>query len=175
MEQKPTPLRGCPSIFYLGESCGLVKNLALLTHVTSDEDNMPIQRMCYNLGMEGLLSLRFILLLALRKFFVLLLIFVIPYVCSDIELFSGEELALPYVSVVMLDGRLVGVHRHAAEFTRNFRLLRRRGTQQLRKSTTDLSAVAHCKSHLLQGESLPLFPFSNTRRIGPSTSPQTVR
>lgn len=32
----------CPCDTPEGESCGLVKNLALLTHVTSDEDSAPI-------------------------------------------------------------------------------------------------------------------------------------
>jgi len=43
----------CPSDTPEGESCGLVKNLALLTHVTTDEDTAAIARLCYNLGVEG--------------------------------------------------------------------------------------------------------------------------
>ncbi|KAJ4461587.1 putative DNA-directed RNA polymerase III subunit RPC2 [Paratrimastix pyriformis] len=39
------------------QSCGLVKNLALLTHVTTDEDPAPIARLCFNLGVEDLLLL----------------------------------------------------------------------------------------------------------------------
>jgi DNA-directed RNA polymerase III subunit RPC2 len=34
----------CPCDTPEGESCGLVKNLALLTHVTSDEDEEPLAR-----------------------------------------------------------------------------------------------------------------------------------
>jgi DNA-directed RNA polymerase III subunit RPC2 len=34
----------CPCDTPEGESCGLVKNLALLTHVTSDEDEGPLAR-----------------------------------------------------------------------------------------------------------------------------------
>jgi DNA-directed RNA polymerase III subunit RPC2 len=43
----------CPSDTPEGESCGLVKNLALLTHVTTDMDPTQIYRLAYNLGVEG--------------------------------------------------------------------------------------------------------------------------
>ena len=35
-----------------GESCGLVKNLALLTHVTVDEEEAPLARLALLLGTE---------------------------------------------------------------------------------------------------------------------------
>ncbi len=44
----------CPSDTPEGESCGLVKNLALLTHITTDEDEAPIRRIAFNLGVEGI-------------------------------------------------------------------------------------------------------------------------
>lgn len=34
----------CPCDTPEGESCGLVKNLALMTHVTTDEDEEPLER-----------------------------------------------------------------------------------------------------------------------------------
>ena len=37
----------CPCDTPEGESCGLVKNLALMTHVTTDEDEEPLER-CAN-------------------------------------------------------------------------------------------------------------------------------
>jgi len=43
----------CPSDTPEGEGCGLVKNLALLTHVTTDDEEIPIARVAYNLGVEG--------------------------------------------------------------------------------------------------------------------------
>jgi DNA-directed RNA polymerase III subunit RPC2 len=46
----------CPSDTPEGESCGLVKNLALLTHITTDEDEAPIRRIALNLGVEGTCS-----------------------------------------------------------------------------------------------------------------------
>jgi DNA-directed RNA polymerase III subunit RPC2 len=42
----------CPSDTPEGEACGLVKNLALLTHVTTDEEEGPIMRVLYMLGVE---------------------------------------------------------------------------------------------------------------------------
>lgn len=42
----------CPSDTPEGEACGLVKNLALLSHVTSDEEENPIQKLVFNLGVE---------------------------------------------------------------------------------------------------------------------------
>jgi len=40
----------CPADTPEGESCGLVKNLALMTHVTTDEEEEPIIRLAYMLG-----------------------------------------------------------------------------------------------------------------------------
>ena len=34
------------------QACGLVKNLALSTHVTTDDDEEPIRRLCFTLGVE---------------------------------------------------------------------------------------------------------------------------
>ena len=39
----------CPADTPEGEACGLVKNLALLAHVTTD-DEQDIQSICYDLG-----------------------------------------------------------------------------------------------------------------------------
>ena len=35
----------CPSDTPEGEACGLVKNLALMTHVTTDTEDAPIVRL----------------------------------------------------------------------------------------------------------------------------------
>ena len=43
----------CPADTPEGEACGLVKNLALLAHVTSDEEVQPIERICFDLGVAG--------------------------------------------------------------------------------------------------------------------------
>ena len=42
----------CPSDTPEGEQCGLVKNLALLSHVTTEEDDKTIHRLLINLGVE---------------------------------------------------------------------------------------------------------------------------
>jgi DNA-directed RNA polymerase III subunit RPC2 len=97
----------CPSDTPEGESCGLVKNLALLTHVTTDDDEVPIARLCFNLGVE------------------------------DVDLLSGEEFtaaatgqagsANENVALVTINGKLLGVHRSPTQLCRNFRALRRSG------------------------------------------------
>jgi DNA-directed RNA polymerase III subunit RPC2 len=43
----------CPSDTPEGEACGLVKNLALMTHITTDVDEEPITKLAYLLGVEG--------------------------------------------------------------------------------------------------------------------------
>ena len=43
----------CPSDTPEGEACGLVKNLALMTHITTDVDEEPIIGLAYMLGVEG--------------------------------------------------------------------------------------------------------------------------
>ena len=42
----------CPSDTPEGEACGLVKNLALMTHVTTDDDPAPLERLLYDLGVQ---------------------------------------------------------------------------------------------------------------------------
>lgn len=42
----------CPSDTPEGEACGLVKNLALLTHVTTDLDEEPVRQLAYDLGVQ---------------------------------------------------------------------------------------------------------------------------
>ena len=45
----------CPSDTPEGEACGLVKNLALMTHVTTDSDEQPILKIIRLLGGHGML------------------------------------------------------------------------------------------------------------------------
>lgn len=93
----------CPSDTPEGESCGLVKNLALLTHVTTDDDEVPVARLCFNLGVE------------------------------DVDLLSGEEMNAASIGgsageqsmLVTINGKLLGLHRYPTTFCRNFRSLRR--------------------------------------------------
>lgn len=45
----------CPSDTPEGEACGLVKNLALMTHITTDVEEEPIWNICFLIGVEGAL------------------------------------------------------------------------------------------------------------------------
>lgn len=40
----------CPSDTPEGEACGLVKNLALMTHITTEMDTEPLVRLAFNVG-----------------------------------------------------------------------------------------------------------------------------
>ena len=44
----------CPSDTPEGEACGLVKNLALMTHITTECDDKPVIRLAYNAGVEDI-------------------------------------------------------------------------------------------------------------------------
>ncbi|PVD29148.1 hypothetical protein C0Q70_11745 [Pomacea canaliculata] len=87
----------CPSDTPEGEACGLVKNLALMTHITTDQDEAPLIRLAMNLGVE------------------------------DIQLLSGEELSSLQVYIVFLNGNILGVIRNYKRLVNTFRLLRRAG------------------------------------------------
>lgn len=90
----------CPSDTPEGESCGLVKNLALTTHVTTDTPEESLLRIAIDLGME------------------------------DANLIGGDELHSEENFVIYLNGQPVGVHRQPLKFVKNFRLLRKRGRIQ---------------------------------------------
>jgi DNA-directed RNA polymerase III subunit RPC2 len=47
----------CPADTPEGEACGLVKNLALLAHVTNDDDSDALHRICMDLGVVPLHTL----------------------------------------------------------------------------------------------------------------------
>ena len=59
------------------QACGLVKNLALMTHVTTDLPEAPIVRLAFNLGVE------------------------------DIHLLSGEDMTATDVYLVFLNGQYI--------------------------------------------------------------------
>ncbi|XP_034203193.1 DNA-directed RNA polymerase III subunit 2 isoform X2 [Prunus dulcis] len=87
----------CPCDTPEGEPCGLIKNLALMTHVTTDEEESPLISLCYCLGVEGL------------------------------EVLSGEELHTPYSFLVLFNGNILGKHRKPQHFAAAMRKLRRAG------------------------------------------------
>ncbi|KAH7972448.1 hypothetical protein HPB52_012136 [Rhipicephalus sanguineus] len=87
----------CPSDTPEGEACGLVKNLALMTHITTDVDEAFIVRLLRNLGVE------------------------------DLRLLNGEELSDPSVYIVFLNGNVLGVVQDHVRLLKTLRLLRRSG------------------------------------------------
>lgn len=87
----------CTSDTPEGEACGLVKNLALMTHITTDDDEIPVRALCSALGCEGPLSV------------------------DSAALHSAGS------NGVFVNGTLVGTTRFPARFVRSFRKLRRTG------------------------------------------------
>eukprot|EP01133_Synstelium_polycarpum_P012922 gene12922-15179_t len=87
----------CPSDTPEGEACGLVKNFALMTHVTTDEPDGPLLRLAYNLGVQ------------------------------DILLITGEELNSRTSFLVFLNGQIIGIHNSPRLFVTTLRRMRRAG------------------------------------------------
>lgn len=87
----------CPSDTPEGESCGLVKNLALMTHITTEVREAPVIRLAFNVGVE------------------------------DVHLLSGEELSNKAIFTVFLNGNILGVIRNHGRLVRTFRAARRKG------------------------------------------------
>ncbi|THH28177.1 hypothetical protein EUX98_g6005 [Antrodiella citrinella] len=87
----------CPSDTPEGEACGLVKNLALMTHITTDVDEAPIIKVAFLLGVE------------------------------DICLATGAEIYGANTFVVNVNGTIIGLTRYPARFVTSFRTLRRAG------------------------------------------------
>lgn len=87
----------CPADTPEGEACGLVKNLALLAHVTTDDEMDPVIRLAFDLGVE------------------------------DINLVSGNEMNSKTTSIVFLNGLILGIHRYPERFLKMFKMMRRAG------------------------------------------------
>jgi DNA-directed RNA polymerase III subunit RPC2 len=88
----------CPADTPEGEACGLVKNLALLGHITTDEDDTgPIERLCRDLGVE------------------------------DVHRMTGHEINSTQASLVFLNGIILGAHTQPHRFVAHLREMRRRG------------------------------------------------
>ena len=89
----------CPADTPEGEACGLVKNLALLAHVTNDEEseNEILKQICFDLGVE------------------------------DVAMFTGDEINAPMAYLVFLNGLIVGLHCRPQILVTKVRELRRKG------------------------------------------------
>eukprot|EP00055_Hartaetosiga_balthica_P008684 m.33093 g.33093 ORF g.33093 m.33093 type:complete len:1147 (-) comp6431_c1_seq1:218-3658(-) len=87
----------CPSDTPEGETCGLVKNLALMSYVTMNMDDGPLIDLAFNLGVESLHSI------------------------------NGAEFTKDDVFTVFVNGTLLGVTRSPVRLVRAIRTLRRKG------------------------------------------------
>lgn len=90
----------CTSDTPEGEACGLVKNLALMTHITTETPEDGISRIIQMAHMLGV---------------------------QDISLVTGAELYKPGVHLVQVNGTIIGVTNQSKKFVRTFRKLRRAG------------------------------------------------
>ncbi len=106
----------CPSDTPEGEACGLVKNLALMTHITTDVEEEPIIKIAFMLGVEGwwLISISSDLSTLTTD----------P---ADICQATGTEMYAPGTFVVQVNGTIIGLTRFPTRFVHNFRRLRRAG------------------------------------------------
>jgi len=87
----------CPADTPEGASCGLVKNLALMTHITTDSEEEPIKRLCFFLGAE------------------------------DISVADSRSIHRRGTFGIYLNGTMIAITRYPTSFVRKFRQLRRSG------------------------------------------------
>jgi len=87
----------CPSDTPEGEACGLVKNLALMTHITTDDEEAPVRRLVFMIGAQ------------------------------NIEAVSGKELYGDGAYIIFINGTPIALTRQPKQFLNDFRKLRRTG------------------------------------------------
>ena len=89
----------CPADTPEGEACGLVKNLALLAHVTHDTDDQSVKlvQLCFDLGVE------------------------------NVEMLSGDEINKKGTFIVIVNGLIIGAHADPVWLVANLRRIRRAG------------------------------------------------
>ncbi|TVY24573.1 DNA-directed RNA polymerase III subunit [Lachnellula hyalina] len=87
----------CPSDTPEGEACGLVKNLALMTHITTNDDDEPVKKLVSALGVEDIISM------------------------------SGKEIYEEGAYVVFVNGTPLALTRQPKDFLNSFRKYRRMG------------------------------------------------
>lgn len=85
----------CPSDTPEGEACGLVKNLALMTHITTDDEEDPVKRLIFILGAQ------------------------------DISAVNGKDLYADGAYIIFINGTPMALTRLPKQFLNNFRRLRR--------------------------------------------------
>ena len=87
----------CPSDTPEGEACGLVKNLALMTHITTDDEEDPVRRLVFILGAQ------------------------------DIAAVNGKDLYASGAYIIFINGTPIALTRLPKQFLDAFRRLRRLG------------------------------------------------
>ncbi|EDN09804.1 DNA-directed RNA polymerase III 130 kDa polypeptide [Histoplasma mississippiense (nom. inval.)] len=87
----------CPSDTPEGEACGLVKNLALMTHITTNDEEQPVRKLIFALGAE------------------------------DVQTVGGRELHGQGAYIIFLNGSPIALTRRPKFFLNSFRRLRRTG------------------------------------------------
>ncbi|KAH8320546.1 hypothetical protein KR067_005238 [Drosophila pandora] len=87
----------CPSDTPEGEACGLVKNLALMTHITTEVEEKPVMVLAFNAGVE------------------------------DIREVSGNPINNPNVFLVFINGNVLGLTLNHRHLVKNLRYMRRKG------------------------------------------------
>jgi DNA-directed RNA polymerase III subunit RPC2 len=87
----------CPSDTPEGEACGLVKNLALMTHITTNDEEEPVRKLVFFLGAEDIVSV------------------------------SGKEIYGPGAYVIFVNGTPLALTRQPKAFLNSFRNFRRMG------------------------------------------------
>lgn len=93
----------CTSDTPEGEACGLVKNLALMTHITTDQSDAKILEYVFSMGVEDISLLN----------------------GTQIHECTGMTMERPYM--VFVNGTLIGVHTEPLWLVAELRELRRRG------------------------------------------------
>ncbi|KAJ4153695.1 hypothetical protein LMH87_010170 [Akanthomyces muscarius] len=89
----------CPSDTPEGEACGLVKNLALMTHITTNVDEDPVKRWVFTLDVG----------------------------VEPIRNFSGAEMHREGSYIIHINGTPFALTRYPKRFCSRFRTMRRRG------------------------------------------------
>jgi DNA-directed RNA polymerase III subunit RPC2 len=87
----------CPSDTPEGEQCGLVKNLALMTHITTSDQEEPIRELVFTLGAE------------------------------EITMAGGQDIHKPGNYTVFINGTPIAITNQPKQFLNAFRKFRRMG------------------------------------------------
>ena len=87
----------CPSDTPEGEACGLVKNLALMTHITTDDEAAPVKKLVFILGAQDLCTV------------------------------NGKDLYVAGAYIIFINGTPCALTHQPRQFINSFRRLRRSG------------------------------------------------